>query len=104
MEAIMPHATDHTRKQQRREEPEWTRNEVPRFLNEFFRGAATLSQLVAAARRRFPNRKPLQHMEVDRYIAVFVLDVLRIVTWPKMVDSLLSAETPRGQLGNLTRP
>jgi len=42
--------------------------------------------------------------EVDRYLAAFVLDVVRIVTWPKMVDSLLTAETPRGRVGNLRRP
>jgi hypothetical protein len=76
MEAIMPHARDHTRKRQGRQAPQWSRNEVPRFLNEFFRGAATLSQLGAEARRQFPNRKPLMHREVDRYLAAFVLDVM----------------------------
>ena len=98
---MLPHPKDHTRK---RQEPQWTRTQVPRFLNEFFRGAATLSQLVTEARRRFPNRKPQMHREVDRYLAAFVLDVVRIVTWPKMVDSLLTAETPRGRVGNLRRP
>jgi len=34
---------------------------------------------------------------------VFVLDLLRIVTRPNMVDSLLSVETSRGRHGNLTR-
>jgi hypothetical protein len=95
---------DQRPKRQRRQERPWTKNEVPGFLNEFFRGAATLTQLVEETRRRFPNRTPLKDMEVDRYIGPFVLDLLRIVAWPKMVDSLLSAETPRGRLGNLTRP
>jgi hypothetical protein len=64
----MPHKRDRTRRSQRRQERPWTKNEVPGFLNEFFRGAATLSQLVAEARRRFPNRTPLEDMGVDRYI------------------------------------
>ena len=85
-------------------EPQWTRNDVPQFLNEFFRGDVTLSQLVGEARKRFPNHKPLAHMEVDRYLEGYVLDLLRIVTAPNVVDALLTVETRRGRLGDLTRP
>jgi hypothetical protein len=84
--------------------PQWTRHDVPEFLNDFFQGAVTPSQLIGETRRRFPDHKPLLHREVDRYVEVFLLDVLRIVTAGNVVDALLAAQTPHGPLGNLTRP
>jgi hypothetical protein len=84
--------------------PRRTRHDVPEFLNAFLQGAVTLSQLVDETRRRFPNHKPLLHREVDRYVEVFLLDVLRIVTTGNVVDALLTAETPHGRLGSWTRP
>jgi hypothetical protein len=87
-----------------RDDPHWTRSEVPPFLNQCFQGAVTLAEAVEEARKRFPNQKPVLHREVDRYVEVFVLDLLRIVTTPNLIDALLTAETPKGRLGNLTRP
>jgi len=91
----------------------WTRNDVREFLDESFRGDVTLVQFVAEARRRFPNQKPrprlashnpLMAREVDTYLERFILDVLRIVAAPNVVDALLTVATPKGPLANLTRP
>jgi len=88
----------------------WTRTDVHTFLTESYRGDVTLAQLVAKARRRFPDRTPSREAraetvgaEVDRYLAPFVLDVLRI-TAPSFLDALLTVATSRGLLANVTRP
>jgi hypothetical protein len=94
------------------EKAQWTGRDVPAFLGEHYRGDVTLVQLVAEARRHFPDRAPsrgssgdnLVAMEVDRYIERFVLDVLRITTGPHLLEALLSVATPRGVLANVTRP
>jgi hypothetical protein len=87
--------------------------DVHAFLNESFRGHVTLARLVDEARQRFLNRKPLRKIanqkplvarEVDPYVERFVLDVLRVVAMPNVVDALLTVATPEGRLANLTRP
>jgi hypothetical protein len=90
----------------------WTSKEVRDFLDESYRVDITLAQLVAESRRRFPEQKPRRLgaqklktvKEVDPYLERFLLDVVRIVAAPNVVDALLSVPTPNGKLANVTRP
>jgi hypothetical protein len=91
----------------------WTSKDVRRFLDEAYRADITLAQLVTEARRRFPNQKPGRRLgaqkvttvkEVDSYLERYLLDVLRIVAGPNVVDALLSVATPKGRLASVTRP
>jgi hypothetical protein len=89
----------------------WTRNDVDEFLTLSFQGGVTLAEAVAQARDRFPDQKPrrasrtsVMPRDVDGYLERFVLEVLKVVATPHVVDVLLSAETAEGPLGSRTRP